>query len=107
MCDNDADYEKNIIRKYKEFETLEFIKIFYDQNNDLNTLEPQFLNANIDNLKSLCNIFTIDFNVYNTADKIIAYMKGNKTDWALKVFNTQTPVKFPDYFLKSVEWCCE
>ena len=107
LTDNDHNYINNIQRKYEEYNVYPFIKIFYDTNNDLNTLEPQFINVNINNLELLCDIIGIDFKKYSTSNEISAYMENHKTDWALKVFETEETINFPEYITKAVEWCDE
>jgi len=107
LTDNDHDYENKVQKKYKEYDIYPFIKIFYDNNNNLNTLEPQFVNANITNLDLLCDIIGIDFKKHHTSEEIAYYMESNKTDWALKVFETEESINFPEYITKAVEWCDE
>jgi len=104
--DNDHDYEKTI-SNYKEYEKYSFLKIFLDKNNELNTLEPQFVSANNDTLELLCEIIGIDYKKYQTFEKIVYYMKNNKTEWALKIFETDKNVKFPAYIIKALDWCDE
>jgi putative ATP-dependent endonuclease of OLD family len=107
VTDNDNDFENNVENKYKEYEKYSFIKIFYDTNNELNTLEPQIVNANSKNLKLLCDVIGIDYDKYKNADKIINYMKNNKTEYALKIFDSNKSIIFPEYIVKAIEWCDE
>ncbi|MDR0506783.1 MAG: AAA family ATPase [Dysgonamonadaceae bacterium] len=106
ITDNDSNYEEKVIKKYKEYEDCNDIKIFYDTNNELNTLEPQFINVNKD-LERLCNVIGIDFNKFNDFDKINEYMVNHKTAWALKIFETQEEFVFPKYIMNAVDWCDE
>ena len=105
IIDNDGNYKNKIDNIFKDYNKFSFINIFYDTDNELNTLEPQFVNANKNNLKSLCEIIDIDYKKYNTPEQIINYMTNNKTDWALKVFESETPINFPEYIINVVEWC--
>ena len=107
VTDNDGKYEKTIEEKYKLFEKVENIKIFFDKNNDLNTLEPQFVNANKTKLKELCKVIGIDFAKYNTEERIAKYMQSNKTDWALSIFESNTLLNYPDYINRVIDWCDE
>jgi putative ATP-dependent endonuclease of OLD family len=104
ITDNDGDYENKVVKKYKKYDMHERIKIFFDPNNELNTLEPQFINANKNDLKSLCAIIEIKFDNF---DKINEYMINHKTDWALKIFETQKEIAFPEYINNAVDWCDE
>jgi putative ATP-dependent endonuclease of OLD family len=107
ITDNDGDFAKNITKKYEDYSTIGFIRIFADNREGLNTLEPQFVDANKSDLKNLCNVIGIDNFVYDTVEKIQEYMSLNKTTWALKVFESQQAVQFPDYIQRAVGWCDE
>ena len=107
ITDNDGDYENNITKKYKEFIGIKCISIFADNNNDLRTLEPQFVEANKNNLSKLCNIIQIDSTSCNTEYKICEYMIKNKTHWALNVFDSEIELVYPKYITDAVSWCNE
>ena len=107
VTDNDGKYEITIEEKYKDYEKIENIKIFFDKNNDLNTLEPQFVNANRTKLKELCEVIGIDSSKYDTEEKITKYMQNNKTDWALSIFESDTVLNYPDYINRVIDWCNE
>ncbi|WP_457618879.1 ATP-dependent nuclease [Lutibacter sp.] len=107
VTDNDGDFENKIEKKYADYKEIDTIKIFYDKNNKLNTLEPQFVNANKEKLKELCKVIEIDFEKYNTEEKIVEYMQNNKTDWALSVFDSDTILNYPDYINRVIDWCDE
>lgn len=108
VTDNDGDFEKNITRKYKSYEDSATIKICADSNNDLNTLEPQLVDANKDQLNVLREVLGIKETRYPDKNSIIKYMSNNnnKTDCALKIFNTpkDKDVKFPKYILDAISW---
>ena len=107
ITDNDGDYANTISKKYEEYVGNVCIKIFADNRDDLNTLEPQFVDANKTDLKALCNVISINSNTYDTSEKISAYMVSNKTDWALKVFESDTALLYPKYIIDAVAWCDE
>lgn len=107
ITDNDKDFENNITKKYAEYADVDFINIFADNRGNLNTLEPQFVEANESDMKNLCEIIGIDYSKYDSAEKIRDYMRGNKTTWALKVFESDQTVLFPDYIQRAVAWCDE
>src|SRR5690606_27939433 len=86
VTDNDHDFDNKITKKYAEFSGSAFIKIFADNRNELNTLEPQVVDANSADLESFAKIVGVDFSKYNTADLISEYLIKNKTDWALMAF---------------------
>lgn len=107
VTDNDGKYEEKITKKYKDYSKIGWITIFADDRNILNTLEPQFVDANKSQLETLCNTIGLDFLEYDTIDKISEYMQKNKTDWALSVFESATKLNYPDYINRVIEWCNE
>lgn len=107
LTDNDGNYLENILKKYESFKNSPKIKICYDENNDLRTLEPQIVAANKDNLDEFCEIIGIDPNNYKNPDEISEYMIKNKTDYALKIFSSGERIMYPDYIIKAVDWCDE
>lgn len=107
ITDNDGDFANKITKKYEGYNGVESINVFADDRNGLNTLEPQFVDANSDNLKELCNVIGVDATAYDTTDKVSKYMESNKTTWALKVFESDGVLKYPEYINNAVAWCDE
>jgi len=107
VTDNDSNYEKNIIKKYEGYWDIQSITIFADEREHLNTLEPQFVDANKNQLEKLCRVAEIDFTKYSTPEQISKYMENNKTDWALNVFNSEENLNYPDYINQVITWCDE
>lgn len=104
ITDNDHNYEEKIEKKYKNYWGKKNIGIFADDRNELNTLEPQFVDANANNLDLLRNVIDLD-TVYDTKEKIISYMENNKAEWALKIFDSKEVLFFPSYINRAVDWC--
>ena len=107
VTDNDHDFENKITKKYEEFSTDTFIKIFADNRNHLNTLEPQIVEANSSDLKTFAKIVGVDFTKFNTAELISDYLIKNKTDWALKVFEADESINYPQYIKETIIWANE
>ncbi|PLR83893.1 ATP-dependent endonuclease [Bacillus canaveralius] len=98
VTDNDGDYEKNITRKYEEYQE-EYIHICASENNHLKTLEPQFLHvsSNYEKLKRVLEKDDLSSEVLNK------YMTNNKADWALKVYlDDSEEFDYPEYILNAV-----
>jgi len=84
------------------------IKICFEENIDsgelmvgekkfnYNTLEPQFLKVN--GVKVVNKILGKNM----TEDELHRYMKANKTECALKIFDTREVLKFPKYILDAI-----
>jgi putative ATP-dependent endonuclease of OLD family len=107
VTDNDSNYANNIEKKYDEFKEIKNINIFADNREELKTLEPQFVDANKHQLKKLCEIIGIDFTKFNTEVLISEKMQKMKTTWALKVFNSDEELEYPDYINRLIDWSNE
>lgn len=106
VTDNDGDFENKVTQKYKDFENCPSIKICASDNNEFKTLEPQIVEANKENLDLLRTILSLDKNTYSDSKSISDYMEKseNKTDCALKIFETEENIKFPQYILDAINW---
>jgi len=103
VTDNDGDYEKKVGNKYKDFEHHPTIKICADdKRNDLNTLEPQIVDANKGQLELLRKVLTINVDDYPDEESISTYMQEHKTECALKIFESELGIKFPKYILDAI-----
>ncbi|MGL4861946.1 MULTISPECIES: ATP-dependent nuclease [Bacteria] len=103
ITDNDGNYSKNIEEKYKDYTKNENIKVFADKDGDLNTLEPQFVNVN--DIKKLSDIVRERKKKVETKAGLIDFMIKNKSEWALRVFESNQILEYPEYIKKAVEWC--
>jgi len=107
ITDNDGNYKKKVKKKYKKYKDIECVSIFADKRDELNTLEPQLVDANKDDLKTLWDVLDLDADKYETVEKISEHMTKNKTKCALKIFSTDSEFEFPDYIERAVKWCDE
>lgn len=107
MTDNDGKVVE-LEAKYVNYlgsNAKSFIKICYDATVDTgsvagfnyNTLEPKLLKAN-----SLQLMNTVFGKQYAMADDLLVFMKSNKTDCALKIFDTSETINFPQYILDAI-----
>ncbi len=99
LTDNDGDYENNIVNKYKQYEEIPTVTICADRRDNLNTLEPQIIDANKDQIDVLRKVLGVS---PDNAD-LVNYMKNNKTEYALKIFDTSEDIKFPQYILNAID----
>jgi len=104
VTDNDGNYKNNIEEKYSDYKDYSFIKICADNNESLQTLEPQFVEANAGNLDVLREVLGIEKTKYPDKNSIINYMgnSNNKTKCALKIFETEKDINFPKYILEAI-----
>ena len=92
ITDNDKDYQRNVEKKYSEYLAVPNIKINYDKDNNAPTLEHQIVKCN--ELKTLTSILGSD---KKTKEELIEYMVSNKTEWALRIFDTSQDIRIPKY----------
>ncbi len=93
ITDNDGDVAA-LKTKYSEYldGKCPAIEISYDDNETCKTLEPQLLKTNsLDLLNKILNT------KHKTDEKLLAYMNRNKTDCALKFFETDMTWSVPEY----------
>lgn len=104
VTDNDEDFKNNVTKKYESYKNYQTIRICADSNEDLPTLEPQIVEANRDQLNILRDILKIDVKKYPDKKSISNYMEDHKTDCALKIFETDKDIKYPQYILDAISW---
>jgi len=112
VTDNDGDVDA-VHKKYENYlgdRAKPRIKICFDSTVDTddlmpgtkpfnyNTLEPKMLKVNC--LQNFNKILETDF---DRLDELHKYMKQNKTECALKVFDTKEELKFPDYIIEAMK----
>ncbi len=110
VTDNDSDIEA-LENKYKDYlgeNAKPNIKICYDKVVDVgdliikgkafnyNTLEPKMIKANTH--ESIAEILEVNKN----GDDLLIYMNSNKTECALKIFDTGKAISFPEYIIDSI-----
>lgn len=114
VTDNDGDVEA-IKKKYENYlgcNKKSFIKICFDEIEDTgdlkigrterpfnyNTLEPKIVKAN-----GLAKLNAILGKDCQNEDSLHKYMKENKTECALKIFDTADTIRFPQYIVDAIE----
>lgn len=107
VTDNDGNYETRVRKKYQDYEDCDCIKVFASDNEDLKTLEPQFVEANKDKLTEIRELIGISEADYPSQIDVSDYMEANKTEWALAVFNSDKTFYYPAYITKAIEWVHE
>ena len=99
VTDNDGDSAALKI-KFKDYldGKEEKIKICYDTDDTCPTLEPQLLKAN-----SLAVLNEVLGTSFDLKEKLLDYMKKNKTDCSLKILNSEKKMKFPRYICDAIK----
>lgn len=91
VTDNDGDINK-LKKKYEDYDGVGSIAVWYDDDVSHRTLEPQLVKANGRDL-----VNKILGKTYTTDDDLLKYMHDNKTECALKFFETTTAWTVPKY----------
>ena len=108
MMDNDGDKKANVDDKYCDYISKRVVEIFTDVNNANNTIEPSVLSVNCisgsptqefrdaisaKQRKSMAN---------KSKDDILSFMIHNKAEWAYRILNSDTSIKFPSHVIQLV-----
>lgn len=99
ITDNDGDYNK-VIEKFKDYTGKNFIDIFFEKDNELNTLERTIVSVNDKDI--LYNVLSIKKEEYSTKQEIGDYMINNKTKSALKIFTSDVKLTYPSYIMDAI-----
>ena len=100
VTDNDGQIQA-LQKKYSEYlpqAADSKIRLCYDPDESLPTLEPQILKAN--SLEALNSIFGT---THADEQNLLDYMKRNKTDCALRIFETKKNWFAPGYIINAIE----
>lgn len=107
VTDNDGKYETRIKSKYKDYEDIACVKICASDNNNLKTLEPQFVDANKEKLDDVREVIGIKQADYPAQKNVSDYMEDNKTEWALNVYKSAKKFNYPLYIAEAIDWIHE
>lgn len=108
VTDNDGE-PASVEKKYAAFRASDTVRICFDpvvetgslmigdKAYNYNTLEPKLLKAN--DLATLNGILKVSA---STEDDLRKYMRANKTECALAIFNSTIAITYPDYIKKAI-----
>jgi predicted ATP-dependent endonuclease of OLD family len=96
VTDNDGNYDEKVTAKYASYVN-QNIKVYASNDNTAKTLEPQLIKA-----VGIVNLNTI-FETSHDQAALEKFMTDNKTDCALKIFDYQNSINFPDYINDAIE----
>lgn len=109
VTDNDGDIQHNIIEKYKEYsdEHGDLVKIFYEENEELSTIEPCVLDVNSTDPETLTRFKRVisknNSMLKKDNNEIIAFMTNNKAEWGLRVFDAIESIEYPQYIKDAIK----
>ncbi len=98
VTDNDGNYTENVVNRYVDYANEDCISIHSDQDNAYPTLEPQLVKWN-----GLEKINKVLGTTYTSENDLLDFMQRNKTECALRVFETSEPIVFPKYIEDAIQ----
>ncbi len=106
ITDNDGNIQKNIFEKYSDYHKYPFIEFTYENDESRKTLEPSiaYINNSSDDYETFASVITRKSGVNpQPIDEILAYMSDNKTEWSLRVFESDLNIKYPEYIINAIK----
>lgn len=107
VTDNDGNIKENITDKYKNYINKDTIKICYENDESLVTLEPSILSSNSKTDEQLNNFKKIisknNSMINKSKEEILEFMKNNKTEWSMRVFDSELSIEYPQYIKDAIE----
>ncbi|SFO36300.1 putative ATP-dependent endonuclease of the OLD family [Eubacterium pyruvativorans] len=104
VTDNDHSISK-MKKKYEKYIEEPFVSFFYEKNEELNTIEPSVLEANCVNKvpdPSFQGIVYHGSKKQMTFDELNDFMERNKSLWAMRVFEAEENIQYPEYIQNAV-----
>lgn len=101
VIDNDGDI-RSLEKRYVDFIGKDNIDLCWSEDESAPTLESQIVNANMGDLGPLCR--ALDVPEETPAEDLIAHMTkpSNKTECALKIYDSDEEITFPEYINDAV-----
>lgn len=107
VTDNDGCIQKNIEEKYNEYLAKDNLVFFYEQDKTLNTIELSVLAANCeDGMPSEVFKKSISKNnsmMKKSGDELLDFMLNNKVEWAMRVFDSDEKIIYPEYIKNAIK----
>lgn len=96
VTDNDGEVDQ-LRSKYNGYFDIDGVQICFSEDESLPTLEPHLLASN--DLQTLNAVLATD---YDTEKDMLAFMTNNKTETALRIFDSSVYITMPQYILDAV-----
>lgn len=94
ITDNDEDYQKHCVEKYKEFSADDNIEVFFDTDNTKRTYELQLYAVNTELCDTLFGNDAARWMVTN----------NNKTEAAYTLLTQEKDIVVPEYIKRAIDW---
>lgn len=100
VTDNDRDIDK-LTSNYSKYN--DYVTLYYEKNPELQTLEPSVLAANKNNFEEFRAIVYKGKDINKkTYDDICGFMIKNKTEWSMRVFQSDKSISYPEYINQAI-----
>lgn len=96
VTDNDGDIAR-VRQSYEEYDEVDNITVHYDDDEQCYTLEKTLLRENGRN-----SLVTILNHQADSDEGLLAYMKNNKTECALRIFESDRDIEIPQYIKDAI-----
>jgi hypothetical protein len=107
ITDNDGSIEKNIMEKYREYISSGYVDFLYETDEHLNTIEPSVLavNTNGETISSEFRkaISKNNSHIHTSKKDILSFMENNKSEWALRIFESEEKIMYPEYIQNAIK----
>lgn len=101
VTDNDGNIEDKIRKKYEGYLGRTNLHFIYEANEGLHTIEPSVLDVNcVDGqpTEAFKDIISKNGSLRTRdCEGILKFMSGNKSEWALRVFEAEDSINYPEY----------
>ena len=106
VTDNDGDIQKNITKKYAGYTDKPNLIFVYESNEELHTIEPSVAAVNFDTDAHAQTFRTVlskrNSMMTKSKEEIIEFMTNNKAEWALRVFDSELKIIYPEYIQNAI-----
>lgn len=102
VTDNDGNIQDNITDKYAGYIDKPYLHFFFEKDVQCRTIEPSVLSVNCGEDGQPTNAFKTAISKNESMmgrdyDDILKFMLGNKSEWAMRVFDSETRICYPQY----------
>jgi len=107
VTDNDGNVQENIINKYEGYLGNELLSFFYETDERLHTIEPSIVSVNlVDGALTESFLKAISRNgsmLRKNTEEVLNFMKTNKVEWALRVFDSEEKIEYPEHIKNAIK----
>ncbi len=107
VTDNDGNIDEHIKKKYNDYLTKDNLLFIYEEDETLNTIEPSVLSVNCENGEPT-ETFKMAISKNGSMKSkgkqaVLDFMKNNKAEWALRVFDSTEKINYPEYIKNAIK----